>query len=69
MEGLDVVVGVVETHGRKEIEALLEGFEVLPRKPAVYANRILSEFDIDSALKRRPRLYQEMRPSSLIYSC
>jgi two-component system sensor histidine kinase KdpD len=56
MEGLDVVVGVVETHGRKEIEALLEGFEVLPRKPADYANRILSEFDIDSALKRRPSL-------------
>jgi|SRR5215813_5125560 len=55
-EGVDVVVGVVETHGRKEIEALLEGFEVLPRKPAVYIERILSEFDIDAALKRRPRL-------------
>jgi two-component system sensor histidine kinase KdpD len=55
-EGVDVVVGVVETHGRKETEALLEGFEVLPRKPTVYVNRILDEFDIDAALKRRPAL-------------
>jgi two-component system sensor histidine kinase KdpD len=55
-EGVDVVVGVVETHGRRETEALLEGLEVLPRKPTVYVNRILSEFDIDAALKRRPGL-------------
>jgi two-component system, OmpR family, sensor histidine kinase KdpD len=55
-EGVDVVVGVVETHGRKETEALLEGFEILPRKPTVYVNRILDEFDIDAALRRRPAL-------------
>jgi two-component system, OmpR family, sensor histidine kinase KdpD len=55
-EGIDVLVGVVETHGRKETEALLEGFEILPRKPTVYVNRILNEFDIDAALKRRPGL-------------
>ena len=55
-DGVDVVVGVVETHGRKETEALLEGFEILPRKPTVYVNRILDEFDIDAALKRRPSL-------------
>src|SRR2546430_388673 len=55
-EGVDVVVGVVETHGRAETEALLEGLEVLPRKPTVYVNRILNEFDIDAALKRRPQL-------------
>jgi two-component system sensor histidine kinase KdpD len=54
--GMDVVVGVVETHGRKETEALLEGFEVLPRKPTVYVNRILNEFDIGAALRRRPSL-------------
>jgi K+-sensing histidine kinase KdpD len=53
---VDVVVGVVETHGRKETEALLDGFEILPRKPTVYVNRILDEFDIDAALKRRPSL-------------
>jgi two-component system sensor histidine kinase KdpD len=45
-----------ETHGRKETEALLEGLTVLPRKPNIYINRILSEFDIDTALKRRPQL-------------
>jgi two-component system, OmpR family, sensor histidine kinase KdpD len=55
-EGVDAVVGVVETHGRKETEALLEGFEIIPRKPTVYINRILDEFDIDAALKRRPSL-------------
>jgi two-component system sensor histidine kinase KdpD len=55
-EGVDVVVGVVETHGRKETEALLDGLEVLPRKPTIYVNRILNEFDIDAALKRRPGL-------------
>src|SRR5437762_3804029 len=55
-EGVDVIVGVVETHGRKETEALLEGLEVLPRKPIIYVNRILSEFDLDAALERRPNL-------------
>src|SRR3990172_2656181 len=55
-EGGDVVVGVVETHGGKETETLLEGLEVLPRKPMVYVNRILDEFDIDAALRRRPGL-------------
>jgi two-component system, OmpR family, sensor histidine kinase KdpD len=55
-DGVDVVVGVVETHGRKETEALLEGFEIIPRKPTVYVNRILDEFDIDAALRRRPSL-------------
>ncbi len=55
-EGVDVVIGVVETHGRQETEALLEGFEIIPRKPTVYVNRILSEFDIDRVLERRPAL-------------
>src|SRR3981189_3942755 len=49
--GVDVVVGVVETHGRVETEALLQGLEVLPRKPIIYVNRILSEFDLDAALE------------------
>ena len=60
-EGVDVVVGVVETHGRKETEALLEGLEILPRKPTVYVNRILNEFDIDAALQRRPRPHSRRR--------
>src|SRR5690349_6145279 len=53
-EGVDVVVGVVETHGRAETQALLEGLEVLPRKPIDYRERKLMEFDIDAALARRP---------------
>jgi two-component system, OmpR family, sensor histidine kinase KdpD len=55
-EGVDVVVGVVETHGRKETEALAEGLETLPRKPVDYRGRTLLEFDIDAALARRPGL-------------
>ena len=56
-EGVDIVVGVVETHGRKETEALLEGLEVAAAQAIEYkGNRILSEFDIDALLKRRPAL-------------
>ncbi len=53
-DGVDVVVGVVETHGRKDTEALTVGLEVLPRKPIEYRGRTLLEFDIDAALARKP---------------
>ena len=55
-QGLDVVVGLVETHGRAETEALLAGLEVLPRREAPYRDRVLKEFDLDAALKRKPVL-------------
>lgn len=55
-ENLDVVVGLVETHGRKETLALLDGMEVLPTRKIDYKATILHEFDIDAALKRRPTL-------------
>jgi two-component system sensor histidine kinase KdpD len=55
-EGGEVLVGVVETHGRRETEALVEGLEVLPRKPIEYKGRTLMEFDIDAALARKPAL-------------
>ena len=55
-EGADVVVGVVETHGRKETEALTEALEVMPRAPIEYRGRQLMEFDIDAALQRKPKL-------------
>src|SRR3954452_2105187 len=55
-EGIDVVVGVVETHGRKETEALLAGLEVIPRRRVEYKGRWLDEMDIDAILDRRPRL-------------
>jgi two-component system sensor histidine kinase KdpD len=54
--GRDVVIGLVETHGRQETEDLLEGFEITPRRPIVYRNQTFSEFDIDAALARRPNL-------------
>ena len=54
--GADVVVGLVETHGRAETAALLEGLEVLPRRPLDYRGVRLQEFDLDAALARRPAL-------------
>jgi two-component system sensor histidine kinase KdpD len=55
-EGIDVVVGVVETHGRKETEALLEGLEAIPRQSIEYKGRVLQEMDLDALLARRPQL-------------
>jgi two-component system sensor histidine kinase KdpD len=55
-ENLDVVVGLVETHGRKETLAMLEGLEQLPTRQIEYKGTILHEFDIDGALKRRPAI-------------
>ncbi len=55
-EGGDVVVGVVETHGRRETESLLRGLEVMARAPIDYRDRTLLEFDLDGAIARRPEL-------------
>ncbi|WAS99854.1 two-component system sensor histidine kinase KdpD [Rouxiella chamberiensis] len=54
--GLDVAVGVVETHGRRETETLLPGLERLPPKRLSHRGRQLGEFDLDAALLRRPAL-------------
>jgi two-component system sensor histidine kinase KdpD len=54
--GRDIVAGLIETHGRRETEALVEGLELLPRKPIVYRNQMVREFDLDGALRRRPSL-------------
>lgn len=54
--GVDVVIGVVETHGRAETEALIGDQEIIPRKPSLYEGRTLSEMDIDAILARRPDL-------------
>jgi two-component system sensor histidine kinase KdpD len=55
-EGVDVVVGIVEPHGRRETEALLEGLEAIPRLQVDYKGHLLAEMDIDAILKRRPHL-------------
>jgi two-component system sensor histidine kinase KdpD len=52
----DVVAAVVETHGRKETEALLQGFEIVPRKQIEYRGIKLSEMDLDTVLARHPQL-------------
>lgn len=54
--GLDVVAGVVETHGRSETAALLDGLEVLPRRRVEYRDRVIEEFDLDALLARRPKV-------------
>ncbi|KVW92333.1 sensor histidine kinase [Burkholderia cepacia] len=55
-EGVDVVVGIVETHGRSETAALLDGLDVLPLARIDYRGRTLAEFDLDGALSRQPQL-------------
>ena len=55
-EGTDVIIGLVETHGRQETAALIEGMEMLSRLAIEYRGTQLQEFDIDGALKRRPGL-------------
>jgi two-component system sensor histidine kinase KdpD len=55
-EGVDVAVGVVETHGRRETGALLDGLEVIPRREVEYKGHSLTEMDLDAILKRRPQL-------------
>lgn len=54
--GVDVVIAVVETHGRAETEALLDGMEIVPRREAEYRGHRLTEMDLDAVLRRRPAL-------------
>ena len=55
-EGVDVVAGVVETHGRSETEAQLIDLETIPRRTLLYKGRMLEEMDLDALLARRPAL-------------
>jgi two-component system sensor histidine kinase KdpD len=55
-DGVDIVAGLVETHGRKETEVLLEGMETLPHRPIYYKGKTLQEFDLDGALARNPAI-------------
>jgi two-component system sensor histidine kinase KdpD len=55
-QGLDVVVGLVETHKRHDTASLVLGLELLPRRKVEYRGRTLEEFDLDLALARKPRL-------------
>jgi|BEDMetMinimDraft_2_1075160.scaffolds.fasta_scaffold00262_7 two-component system sensor histidine kinase KdpD len=55
-EGVDVVIGLVETHGRPDTAAQIGDLPVLPRRKILYRGRELEEFDLDAALARRPQL-------------
>jgi len=55
-DGDDIAIGVVETHGRKETEALVEGLEVIPRTKVAYKGQHLKEMDLDAVLERHPQL-------------
>ena len=55
-DGYDIVVGVVETHGRKETQALLDGLEMVPRKRLDYKGQSLEEMDLDAIIARRPQI-------------
>jgi two-component system sensor histidine kinase KdpD len=55
-DGVDLVVGVVETHGRTETEALLVGLPLLPRKEISYKNILITEMDLEAVLLRKPQL-------------
>ncbi|ACK51741.1 osmosensitive K+ channel signal transduction histidine kinase [Methylocella silvestris BL2] len=55
-EGVDVVIGVVESHGRPETEALIRGLEIVPLRQIAYKGRTIGEVDLDAILKRRPQL-------------
>ncbi len=70
-EGVDIVVGVVETHGRKETQALLEGLEVIPRRRVTYKGAHLDEMDLDAILRRAPELVlvDELAHSNAPGSC
>jgi len=52
----DVIIGVVETHGRVETDALTKGLEVIPKKRVLYKGRVLAEMDLDAILQRKPKL-------------
>ncbi|MDL1870712.1 sensor histidine kinase KdpD [Deltaproteobacteria bacterium PRO3] len=56
MAGVDVAVGIVETHGRQETAALLEGLPLLPRKQIEYRGTVLEEMDLEAVLARKPRI-------------
>src|SRR4051812_16471483 len=52
--GVDIVVGFVETHGRAETQALVDGLEVVPRRRMEYHGVIVEEMSLNNILKRKP---------------
>src|ERR1700712_4224903 len=55
-DGRDTVIGLLETHGRRETAALAEGFELVPRRTVTYRATAVTEMDLPAILRRAPRL-------------
>ena len=55
-DGYDVIIGIVETHGRKETQALVEGIEIVPRRHLEYKGQQLEEMDLDAVIARHPHI-------------
>jgi len=55
-DGIDVVVGLVETHGRAETEKLIDGLEIIPRRKVEYHGITVEEMDVDAIITRRPQV-------------
>src|SRR5205823_751086 len=56
LEGVDIIIGVVETHGRVETDLLTKSLEMISKKRILYKGRVLAEMDLDAVLQRRPKL-------------
>jgi two-component system sensor histidine kinase KdpD len=54
LKHLDVVIGIIESHGREDIQAMLQSFEAIPTQALIYRKKSYAEFDLDAALKRAP---------------
>src|SRR5512137_2940586 len=55
-EEMDIVIGLVETHGRVDIVGLMEGLEIVPRRKQEYRGIIIEEMDVNAILKRKPQI-------------
>jgi len=55
-QGVDVVIGIVETHGRGETQTMVEGLPLLPRRTVEYQERQMEEMDLDALLARKPAI-------------
>jgi len=55
-QGIDVVIGLIETHGRDDTETLIGDLEIIPRKKIEYKGKILEELDLEAIIRRRPQV-------------
>ena len=55
-EGVQIIIGTIDTHGRKDTERLLEGLKVIPEKKVAYKDAVFEELDIDAILQYKPQV-------------